>query len=90
MGQITISRYVPLGCIFTVFRSAMDTLFLNHFKNRYYLPHSCIIQLFCLSRPNDTVRVQFNKDGGSFIHSDSDHDVHFTVVKISNLPLYLQ
>lgn len=41
-------------------------------------------------KPNDTVRVQFNKDGGSFIHSDSDHDVHFTVVKIANLPKYLQ
>ena len=25
----------------------------------------------------DIVKVQFNKDGTSYIHSDNDHDVHF-------------
>jgi len=24
------------------------------------------------------VRVQFNRDGTSYMHSDNDHDVHFT------------
>ena len=38
-------------------------------------------------RGNDTIRVQFNKDGHSYIHSDSDHDVHFTARWISDLPL---
>ena len=32
------------------------------------------------------VRVQFNKDGNSYIHSDEDHDVHFTAFRISKLP----
>eukprot|EP00092_Neocalanus_flemingeri_P021782 GFUD01023630.1.p1 GENE.GFUD01023630.1~~GFUD01023630.1.p1 ORF type:complete len:274 (+),score=50.63 GFUD01023630.1:16-837(+) len=35
----------------------------------------------------DTIRVQFNKDGYSYIHSDSDHDVHFTARKIAALPI---
>ena len=26
----------------------------------------------------DQVKVQFNRDGTSYIHSDNDHDVHFT------------
>ena len=38
-------------------------------------------------RVNDTIRVQFNKDGHSYIHSDNDHDVHFTARKIADLPL---
>lgn len=29
-------------------------------------------------RVGDLVKVQFNKDGASYIHSDRDHDVHFT------------
>ena len=37
-------------------------------------------------RENDTVRVVFNKDGHSYIHSDRDHDVHFTAWRISRLP----
>ena len=32
------------------------------------------------------VRMQFNKDGNSYIHSDQDHDVHFTAFRISKLP----
>ena len=31
------------------------------------------------------VRVQFNKDGVSYIHSDNDHDVHFTGIKVSDV-----
>jgi len=38
-------------------------------------------------RGDDTIRVQFNKDGHSYIHSDNDHDVHFTARKISDLPI---
>lgn len=34
----------------------------------------------------DLVKVQFNKDGSSYIHSDNDHDVHFTGRRISDLP----
>ncbi len=34
----------------------------------------------------DIVKVQFNKDGNSYIHSDSDHDVHFTGVRLADLP----
>ena len=30
----------------------------------------------------DMVKVQFNKDGASYIHSDQDHDVHFTARRI--------
>lgn len=30
----------------------------------------------------DLVKVQFNKDGASYIHSDQDHDVHFTARRI--------
>lgn len=26
----------------------------------------------------EKVRVQFNRDGTSYMHSDNDHDVHFT------------
>jgi len=33
----------------------------------------------------DRVRVQFNKDGVSYIHSDNDHDVHFTGIKVSDV-----
>lgn len=32
----------------------------------------------------DQVKVQFNKDGNSYIHSDSDHDVHFTGLKVAD------
>ena len=38
-------------------------------------------------REKDTIKVQFNKDGASYIHSDSDHDVHFTARKIAALPI---
>ncbi|CAM6053923.1 unnamed protein product [Sphagnum tenellum] len=34
----------------------------------------------------DLVKVQFNKDGSSYIHSDNDHDVHFTGRRVSSLP----
>eukprot|EP00095_Tigriopus_kingsejongensis_P006899 maker-scaffold126_size328755-snap-gene-0.10 protein:Tk06899 transcript:maker-scaffold126_size328755-snap-gene-0.10-mRNA-1 annotation:"AGAP001552-PA" len=34
----------------------------------------------------DVVKVKFNKDGSSYIHSDNDHDVHFTARRISDLP----
>ena len=30
--------------------------------------------------------MQFNKDGSSYIHSDNDHDVHFTAFRISKIP----
>ena len=36
---------------------------------------------------DDTIRVKFHKDGYSYIHSDSDHDVHFTARKVSDLPV---
>lgn len=35
-------------------------------------------------REGDEVFVMFNKDGSSFIHSDDDHDVHFTVRKVAD------
>jgi len=44
-----------------------------------------MLALFPL-KGNDTVKVQFNKDGHSYIHSDKDHDVHFTMRRISRLP----
>eukprot|EP00096_Caligus_rogercresseyi_P008232 TRINITY_DN26724_c0_g1_i1.p1 TRINITY_DN26724_c0_g1~~TRINITY_DN26724_c0_g1_i1.p1 ORF type:complete len:253 (-),score=31.68 TRINITY_DN26724_c0_g1_i1:104-862(-) len=31
------------------------------------------------------VKVQFNKDGSSYIHSDGDHDVHFTGRRVGPL-----
>jgi len=34
----------------------------------------------------DQVKVQFNRDGTSYIHSDNDHDVHFTGRKLAPLP----
>lgn len=34
----------------------------------------------------DIVKVQFNKDGNSYMHSDNDHDVHFTGRWVSALP----
>ena len=34
----------------------------------------------------DQVKVQFNKDGHSYIHSDNDHDVHFTGRRVAVLP----
>lgn len=34
----------------------------------------------------DQVKVQFNRDGKSYIHSDNDHDVHFTARKLAPLP----
>ena len=37
-------------------------------------------------RKGDQVKVQFNKDGHSYIHSDNDHDVHFTGRRVSALP----
>ena len=33
----------------------------------------------------DQVKVQFNRDGTSYIHSDNDHDVHFTGRKLAPL-----
>ena len=33
----------------------------------------------------DKVKVQFNRDGTSYIHSDNDHDVHFTGRKLAPL-----
>ena len=33
----------------------------------------------------DQVKVQFNKDGHSYIHSDNDHDVHFTGRRVARL-----
>jgi len=44
-----------------------------------------MLALFPL-KGNDSVKVQFNKDGHSYIHSDRDHDVHFTMRRISRLP----
>ena len=34
----------------------------------------------------DQVKVQFNRDGTSYIHSDNDHDVHFTGRRLAPLP----
>ena len=36
-------------------------------------------------RAGDQVKVQFNRDGTSYIHSDNDHDVHFTARKLAPL-----
>jgi len=46
--------------------------------------HSVVV-IYALN-VGDRVRVQFNKDGNSYIHSDADHDVHFTAFRISKLP----
>jgi len=35
---------------------------------------------------NDRVKVRFNKDGNSYIHSDHDHDVHFAGLWLAPLP----
>ncbi|XP_023329784.1 uncharacterized protein LOC111702358 [Eurytemora carolleeae] len=45
--------------------------------------------LLHILRAADTVRVQFNKDGSSYIHSDDDHDVHFTVRKVADIPSFM-
>lgn len=37
-------------------------------------------------RKGDEVKIQFNKDGSSYIHSDNDHDVHFTALWLSPIP----
>ena len=34
----------------------------------------------------DKVKVLFNRDGESYIHSDHDHDVHFTGRRVAALP----
>jgi len=42
------------------------------------------VVLLHILREGDEVYVMFNKDGTSFIHSDDDHDVHFTVRKVAD------
>ena len=37
-------------------------------------------------KESSKVKIMFNKDGQSYIHSDNDHDVHFIVRKIAELP----
>ena len=34
----------------------------------------------------DQVKVKFNRDGESYIHSDRDHDVHFTGRRVAAFP----
>ncbi len=31
------------------------------------------------------VILQFNRDGESYIHSDNDHDVHFTGLRLGDI-----
>ena len=53
--------------------------FSNAFQIISFPPNIALVTLIYYKlQVGDQVKVQFNRDGTSYIHSDNDHDVHFT------------